>query len=119
MRAMPAAKLNLTIEQGAAFRYRFLVQNTDLTGYTAAMQIRDTVESGTVRLSLTTENGGITITPLIGGSADSAIDLYIADDVTSAYKQSGGVYDIKMIPTSGEDWRLVQGNVKNSLEVTR
>jgi hypothetical protein len=120
MRAMPAAKLNLTIEQGAAFRYRFRCTNTDLTGFSAAMQIRDTVESATVRLSLTSDvDGGIVITPLIDGSADSTIDVHITDTQTAGYKQTAGVYDIKITPPGGEAIRLIQGNVKNSLEVTR
>lgn len=107
------------IEQGAEFRLRFLVQATDLTGYTAEMQIRDTVDAATVRIDLSTETTGLTITPLIDGSADSAIDIHITDEVTTLYKQATGVYDIKLHPPSGEDWRLMQGKIKNSFEVTR
>lgn len=107
------------IEQGAEFRLRFLVQATDLTGYTAEMQIRDTVDAAATRIELTTENGGLTITPLVDSTVDSALDLHITDTATTAYKQTGGVYDIKMHPPSGEDWFLVRGKVKTVFEVTR
>lgn len=116
---MPAGQEDLVIEQGAEFRNRWLVQGFDLTGYTAAMQIRKSVKESTTQFDLTTENGGITITPLIDSTPDSAVDIHITDDATAANVESSGVYDVKMIPPNGEDWFLVRGKVKYIAEVTR
>ena len=61
------AKLKFTIYQGATFRrrLRWSVKGTgvpiDLTGCTARMQVRVEKESPTALLTLTTENGGISL----------------------------------------------------------
>ena len=126
---MLAGIYNITIEQGTTF-YRLIdvmeptildpdvYEAFNLTGYTARMQIRRTVESTTPMLSLTspTVNGnGITVMD----GANNAISINITDTMTSSLTSSG-VYDLEIIKTStGAVSRLLQGTVTLSLEVTR
>lgn len=86
----------------------------DLTGYTARMQIRDTVNSTTVLEELTTENGGITIT-----AATGKIELLLDATETAAIDWFEGVYDLELIAAGGEVDRIISGTVVVSDEVTR
>lgn len=113
-------KVNLLINQGATFRYRFTwrdvkVRLIDLTGFTARMQIRADVTSAVVLVALTTENGGIVL-----GSKLGTISLFMSDASTSALTTwAKGVYDIELISPLQEVYRLVGGAVTVSPEVTR
>ncbi len=113
------AKLKFTIYQGATFpkRLRWVAPGgtpVDLSGYTARMQVRSEVESPTVLLSMTTENGGITL-----GGAAGTIDLYVSAEQTAAITWEGGVWDLEIVYPSGEVTRLAQGSMSVSKEVTR
>ena len=116
------AKLKFTIYQGATFRKRLTWKAPDgtpidLTGCTARMQVRSEVESDVVLLSLTTENGGITL----GGSAGT-VNLYLGAVATAALAFEGGVFDLEIIhPGALPDdvTRLGQGYLNVSPEVTR
>ncbi len=119
---MPAAKLDLIIEQGATFRHTLFVKAgkgadappADLTDCTARMQIRSDIDSPDVEIELTTENDRITITPLEG-----RIDLLISDEDTAALSFEVGVHDIELEYPNGDVKRAVQGKVVLSREVTR
>jgi hypothetical protein len=120
---MAVSKLKLEINQGATFRRRLTwltgspATPVDLTGWTARMQIRSTVESAAVLHELTTENGGITL----GGIAGT-IDLYISATATAAFAwPSAAVYDLELVApgVGGDVYRLVGGSVTLSREVTR
>lgn len=114
------AKLKFTIYQGATFRKRLtwktgpLSSPVDLTGCTARMQVRSSVDSPIVLLPLTTENGGIAL----GGTAGT-IDLYVSDAGTTAITWSGGVWDLEIVYPGGDVTRLAQGSISVSPEVTR
>lgn len=121
---MLAGHYNIVCEQGTTFSRRFELQYpdeqdptifhpTDLSGYTARMQVRRTVESSSAMLTLTTENGGISI-----DGPDGAVTVSITNVQTSSLGSSG-VYDIEIIDNSGNVSRLVQGEFKLSFEVTR
>jgi hypothetical protein len=126
---MIAGIYNILIEQGATF-YRLIdvmepdvldptiFEPFDLTGYTARMQIRRTVDSSTPMLSLTSptvSGNGITVQD----GANNALSINITNTMTSALTSSG-VYDLEIIKTStGFVSRLLQGTVTLSLEVTR
>ena len=64
---MPAAKLNLTIEQGATYKKKFTWKDSagvaiDLSGYSARMHIRKSKASSDPPLvELTNTNGGIVL----------------------------------------------------------
>ncbi len=88
----------------------------DLTGFTARLQVRETVESTTTLLSLTTENGGITL-----GDAAGTITLYVSAADTADLDFDAAVYDLEII--SDDDpavvTRILYGDVSLSREVTR
>lgn len=96
----------------------------NLTGFIARMQIRPSIDSTTVLLELTTENGGITL-----GGAAGTIDLLADADATAlldfspstpaALAAGAGVYDLELEAADGEVTRLLQGNVVLDPEVTR
>lgn len=114
---MLAGLLNITIEQGATYALSFIYQDENgqpinLTGMTARMQLRRQFASDVALLSLTTENGRITITPLEG-----KITLSISATDTALLTGSG-VYDLELVngPTVS---RLLEGSFNICNEVTR
>lgn len=114
---MPATKLNLPVEQGANFIKSFTLKDSkrrpiNLTGYTARMQVRPSVASEQVIVELSTANGKIVITPLIG---------LVKLQLTAAETQvlSSGVYDLELVDASGFVIRLLEGKFTVSPEVTR
>ena len=126
---MIAGVYNITIEQGTTF-YRLIdVMEPDvldpdeydpfnLTGYTARMQIRRTVDNADTMISLTspTVNGnGITVMD----GANNAISINMTAATTATILTSG-VYDLEIVKTStGAVSRLIQGTITLSLEVTK
>lgn len=119
---MPAAKLNLVIEQGATFTHQLQLRNgpdiyspiKDLTGYTARIQLRSDINSPDVILELTTANGRIEINPLEG-----KILLKLNAAETAVLEFSKAVYDMEVSSPTGEVTRVVQGNFSLSKQVTR
>jgi hypothetical protein len=114
-----AGPYNITCEQGATFKRSISWTDSkkvphDLTGYTARMQVRATVDSSSVILSLTTENGRITV-----GSGTYNINLLVNATTTAALTPGQYVYDLEVVSGGGEVTRIVQGNFKVSAEVTR
>lgn len=109
-----------TVEQGTTFRRTITWYNDDaqtvlrdLTGYTARMQIRPTVASTDVLLSLT-NTAGITL----GGTAGT-IAIVMTDAQTAAFTFTTAVYDLEMITPSGDVIRLIKGTLTLDKEVTR
>ncbi|MFZ4537159.1 hypothetical protein [Propionivibrio sp.] len=94
----------------------FVQWNTpvDLTGITARQDIKDKV-GGTVLLSLTTENGGITI-----DTSRKTFKRTIAASVLAAANWSKGVFDFEAVSNDVEPvvTALVTGKVTLSKEVT-
>ena len=124
---------NLCINQGATFLRTFVWATgsscgcdsgcncspstgslVDLNGYTADMQIRQTVQSGTVLFEASTTNGLI----VLGGAAGT-IALTIPATDTSGFNWVKGVYDLNLTSSGGITTRLLQGSVLVSPEVTR
>lgn len=119
---MTAAPLNFIIEAGATFTAVLTWEDPDenpidITGYTAAMQIRPSMESEDVLADLTSSPAaGLTL----GGTAGT-IAIRIEADVTDAMPVGRSVYDLEL--TSGGDpaevTRLVEGLVTVRRQVTR
>lgn len=82
----------------------------NLTGYTAKMQIRQTPGDTNVLWTMTTENGGITITPLEG-----KIVLFIPAVTTATFPPSfKGFYDLLLFEDAEESVsnnRILQGPI--------
>ena len=109
---------DITIYQGATFSQVLTWKDgndalVNLTGYTARMMARTSVDGATPFLTLTTENGGIAL-----GGAAGTITLSVNAAGTAALTQSG-VYDLELVSTSGLVTRLLQGSLFISREVTR
>lgn len=114
---MLAGLLDLSIEQGATFNLIMTYQDEngdpiDLTGMTARMQLRRQALSQLPLISLTTENGRITL-----GGVTGEIILNISATDTEELTGSGQ-YDLELVngPTVN---RLIEGSFKICDEVTR
>jgi hypothetical protein len=111
---------NITLYQGSTYRETFTWETGDpptavnLTGCTARMQVRASVNSPVKLLDLTTENGGITL----GGSAGT-IQVLVAPSATAGQPWRTGVYDLEVIFVGGDVRRLLAGAVELVPEVTR
>lgn len=87
----------------------------NLTGYSAALQIRSLPSDPTAVLSLTSAGGnGITITPLTG-----QIDVHATAAQTTNIDEGTYYYDIEVTSSGGIVTRIAQGQVVVSAEVTR
>lgn len=116
---MSAGVYDFYIEQGATFNQPLVWKDSsgtavNVTGYTARMQIRKTVDATTVILTLTTENGRITV-----GTSNGLITLLVSAADTAALTSFCGVYDLEVISPTGVVTRLLEGQVEVSKEVTR
>jgi len=116
---MPAAKVDLYIEQGSTFEHKFTWKDgngdpIDLTGYAAKMQIREKKGAVDVLLELSTSNSMITL----GGTAGT-IELVISATDTAAITWKKAVYDLELVSATNKVTRLTEGNVTVSFEVTK
>lgn len=112
-------KINLVIQQGATFRHRFAWRDKkgrpiDITGFTARMQARSSVSDSESLLTLTSENGGISI-----GGKNGIISLYASDSATAQIQWPRGLYDLELIATNGDVFRIAEGKITVSFEVTK
>lgn len=114
----------LVIYQGATFRASYTWTTgpdetdqtlVDLTGATARAMIRASYDAALPLISLTTENGGITL-----GGAAATIALYISDEDTAALPalDKPGRWDLEIVWPDGDVTRLLMGSVSIIPEVT-
>ena len=115
---MAATTYDILIEQGATYSqvvtYKESGVAVNLTGYTARMQVRSTLESASTVVELTTANGRIAL-----GGAAGTITLTISATDSAALTAGRGVYDLELISGSGIVTRLLQGVATISRNVTR
>ena len=110
-----AALTNLLIEQGASFSSTVTLYNEDdtvfdLTGYTAASQIRKSYSSSsstafTTAIDSTTSTGKIT--------------LSLTSTQTAALEEGRYVYDVEITASDSTITRPIQGTVTVRPNVTR
>lgn len=113
-----AGTYNFEVFQGDTFTYRLTWRDenkdlVDLTGYTARMQVRTTVDADEAALELTTENGGITL-----GDEQGTIDLLVSAEDMAAVTAGSYRYDLEM-ENGGVVQKLIRGKFKVVAEVTR
>ena len=113
-----AGEYDIVIEQGTGFSLSLTYEApegtfVDFTGCTARMQVRVKFGAHATLLSLTTANGGITL------GANGAMTLRMTAAATAALKFSRGVYDLEIVPSAGEPYKIIKGNVFLKREVTR
>lgn len=116
---MKSGRHDICIEKGATFKLNLTWKDENetvynLTGYTARMQIRETVDSASFIIELTNANNRIAL-----GGALGTITLTITATDTMTITQNSGVYDLEIVSASGEVTRLLEGNVSITNEVTR
>ena len=129
---MAAGRYLLTIEQGSTTDLLLEWKDSngepvDLTGYSARMQIRPSVDSSTTYLSITdtlsNDGTGLNLTPesasVVLPRTSGSIGLFISAQTSSNLSFSEGVYDIELESSTGVVTRLLEGLVKLSKEVTR
>lgn len=131
---MPAGRYNFLIEQGSTFQLNLQYKDSngdpvDLTGFYGRMQIRPTVSSNTVYLTLSSSlNPDGTGLNFSGSNNDQppqsgSIGIYIASCTSSLLNFDGqAYYDLEIYTGSGAcpiTTRLIEGQVQISKEVTR
>lgn len=114
-----SARFRSACEQGATFRRRLSLKEDDgtvidLSGYTARMQVRSTVESATAIVSLTTANGRIEIDGPLG-----TVTLILTATETDALPAAAYLYDLELVSGTGDVQRLLEGRFVVSRNVTR
>ena len=115
-----AVTYNTIIDQGADWFINFTYKNPNgtpinLTGYSAALQVRTSPLAKTAVLTLTSPSDGIIITALTG-----LIEVHATAAQTAAITNGKYAYDIEITaPTTNVVTRLVQGTIEVSPQVTR
>ena len=129
---MAAGKYSFVIEQGATFQLGLQYTDSngapiDLTNYNGRMQLRPTVDSNTVYLTLSSSlnadgtgisfSGSNGITPPTSGS----IGIYISACTSSLLNFTNAYYDLEIYSGSNCPYtvRLIEGQINLSKEVTR
>jgi hypothetical protein len=115
---MTAGIYNATIDQGATWSVVVTYKDStgaaiNLTGYTAAMQVRQQYSSADADLTLTSPSGGIVIT-----GATGVVTITMTATQTAALEEGYYVYDVELTSGSYKD-RLIQGQLTVAPEVTR
>lgn len=114
-----AVEYDTSINQGADWYINFVYEDTatstpiNITGYTAALQLRSLPSDTTAALSLTS-GSGITITGSTGTVAVHATAAQTGAIVAGYY-----YYDLEITSPTGIVTRLVQGQILVSAQVTR
>lgn len=113
-----AVQYNVEIDQGADWFFNVTYENpagtpVNITGYTAALQLRSLPQSPDAVLSLTT-GSGITIT-----GATGLVAIHATANQTRIIDEGDYYYDLEITSNSGIVTRLVQGQAIVSAEVTR
>ena len=106
---------DISIDQGSDFSAEIVVNDStgtvaNLTGFTAAGQIRKTYTSATFTAF------GATVT----GAATGVLTITLSNAVTNAMKAGRYVYDVEITKTSnGEKTRVVEGQLTVNPGVTQ
>lgn len=116
---MSAGRKDFCIEQGIDWTPTITWKDSNsayiiTSGYTADMQVRARRDSSAILLELSTSNGRITVT---GASGLFSLSLTAAE--TRELDFDTGVYDFEVTSVAGIVYRLLEGNVTLSREVTR
>jgi len=110
-------KYNIKARQGSTFNFNFTISTDgtpwNLTGYSAAMQVRTSASSSKKILSLTSSSG-ITLGGAAGTVAVTASAATLAAIPASTY-----VYDFELTYPNGTVVALLEGKFTISAEVTK
>lgn len=125
---MAAARYSFIVEQGATtniqLKWEDASGSVNLSGYSGRMQIRPTVESSTVYLTLSSsldvDGTGLNMSGSDGETAvqSGSIGIYISAEKSAQLNFETAYYDLEMM-SGNEVTRLLEGQVKLSKNVTR
>ncbi len=118
-----AGKHDITIEQGATWRYQIVWTDADGDSitinnpdYDVTMQIRKRVSSSDTLLTASTDNGYITVSSSLSGT----FFVTIPAARTAQLNFRTAYYDIELSPSTNDlVYRILQGRCKLNKEVTR
>ena len=129
---MSAGRYSFTIEQGTTFQLELIYKDSNqtpvnLSGYSGRMQLRPTVDSTTVYLtlssSLNADGTGLNFSGSSGTNPPSSgsIGIYISSCTSSLLNFTNAYYDLEIYSGSNCPYtvRLIEGQVQLSKEVTR
>jgi len=85
-----------------------------LTGYTALMQIRETLESTTFIAELSTANGRIVIDPI-----NYTITINLPASLTATFDFDSAVYSMELTDNQSNVFQFLNGSISLVREVTR
>ena len=116
---MAAAKYDIILEEGATFQLTLTWKDSadtpvNLTGYSAAMQVRRYITADTALLDVSSVGGEITL-----GGAAGTIEVVIPAAETADLTGEQAVYDLEVTDGSGIVTRLLYGDCEIRREVTR
>lgn len=109
-------EINVPVDNASDQSYAFQLHDqngdeVDLRGYTAEMELRPYPRAKKVYDTLTTENGRLEV---IG----CTVNILFPAPVTAEYKFESAVYDLVIVSPSGAKFRVAQGVVRTSPQVT-
>ena len=111
---MAAGTYNFTVEQGATFNRVLTLQENasvmNLTGYSAASQLRSTHDSDTVVG---------TFSCAITDASNGQLTMTMTASATGAIEEGIYVYDTEITSSAGAVTRILQGKVTLTPQVTR
>jgi hypothetical protein len=85
-----------------------------ITGYTAQMQIRETLESETVIAELSSSNGRIIIDPV-----NYTISMKLSSAITAAFNFDSAVYSMELTDAQGVVFQFLNGSITLVKEIVR
>lgn len=113
-----AGKYSFVMDQGSTWdtvlTWKIGGTPVNLTGYSARMQARSTVDATSTIFSWT-DTGG----QLVLGGALGTVTFAVADTVTATYPAGTYVYDLELESGGGATTRLLSGTFTITPEVTR
>ena len=129
---MAAGKYSFTIEQGSTVDFEIVYKDSnsdpiDLTLYTARMQIRPSIGSDIVHMTLSSSLGPCGTGLNMSGSnsanppTSGSIGIFISAASSSLLDFTNAVYDLEIASGSGNCahvTRILQGNIKLSKNIT-
>lgn len=117
--ASKTATYAIKLNQGSTYTLPLILKDgegalIDLSGYSAAMQIRIVPEAEEVIDELSTDNGRIVI-----DAENGKLTLSFPHEVTEQYPAGQFFYDIEIVSADDEVTRILQGRIFINAEVTR
>jgi hypothetical protein len=105
---MTPGRYNMKVYQGSTFslapQWKIDGEYVDVTGYTAAMSVKNSATSATTIISLTSANSRITV-----GTTDGKFTLSLTAATTTGLAAGQYVYDLEVTSPTSVVTRLLEG----------